>query len=232
MTDAIKDAIAAASAAAAASQTANNTTQVPAVTGQTSTEVGMPAMAGAALSMETIGSGGMSVDKWLKVKEMGLMIGEDKTLFDEIKGMLDMTDGVGFMVKYSIKAGNPAKYESSYDGQVTTSGRPWAQVCKEFFAMDGKATPYRAVDLPFTVLETLKNKKGEVLIEENQRLGYSTSTTNWGLWEAFYREVSRAGLLGQKVEVVIGFQARAKNNNNWGVVSIKLVGAYVEGEGE
>lgn len=224
MTDAVKDAIAAAAAMAAQTPA---TSQLPAVTGDNSpsTEVGMPAMAGAALSMETIGSGGMAVDKWLKVKEVGLMIGDDKTLFDSFKVMLNMVDGIGFMVKWSIKGGNPAKYASSYDGQVTATGTSWVQAQREIQALEPKATPYRSVDLPMTMLETLKNKKGDaVLIEEGQLLGYSTSTTNWALWEAFYREVVKAGLLGEQVEAEVGYIARQKGPNNWGVVSLKLIG--------
>lgn len=226
MTDAVQAAILAAQANAAnhTQTSAPGVTSLPA-TQTTGTAVGAVTSPGQAFSMETVGAGQMSVDQWLKVKEHGLLIGDGKTLHDSIKVTLDMTDRQGFMVKQGIKGGNPAQYAYTFDGAVANDGKPWDQAISRIRQLDAKASPYPCVDLPFVVDEEVKDKAGAVEIEAGKRLGYTTSTTNWANWKLFYDEVKGKGLLGQKVAVELGVQARTnKNGNAWGVVTFKLLG--------
>lgn len=235
-----------AAAIAAAQQTAAATPAVShapvtdvATTGTTA--VGAPAPKGTPLSMESLMLGSMSVDGWLKPKEYGLVVGDNPALVTSAKVYLDLTDGAGFISKMAIKGGNPAQYAYTTDLVNAMSGGSWEAAQARIRALDPKATPYRAVDLPFTVAEDIVSfpqgapagTPGTVLAKAGQKLGYTTSTTNWANWEAFYRECQQAGLIGKKVELTVGSQRRTnKNNNVWGVMTFTLVGEVVQEETE
>jgi hypothetical protein len=235
-----------AAAIAAAQQTAAATpavqhSQVTDVAVAGNTAVGAVAPKGAPLSMETLMMGSMSVDGWLKPKEYGLAVGDNPALFTSAKVYLDMTDGSGFISKMAIKGGNPAQYAYTTDLVTAMGGGTWEAAQARIRALDPKASPYRAVDLPFTVAVDIvavpmgapAGTPGIVLAKAGQKLGYTTSTTNWANWEAFYREVVQAGLVGKKVELTIGSQRRQnKNNNVWGVMTFALVGEVVAEETE
>lgn len=231
--DAIQEAMARAQEAAA-----QQVASAPAAS--TSTDVAVAQSQGGAvanvapqqpMTMESLMSGSINVDLWLKVKEFGLLVGDKSDLVPSIKAIIDMTEGSGFVVKKSIKAGNPVQYWSTYDGVGCDKGGSWTDAIAKARSIDPKASEYRAVDVPMIVLEEVKGASG-VLAEAGKTLGYSTSTTNWREWETFYKSVVMAGLLGKRVEVVVGFKPMSnKNNNKWGVMTWTLVGE-VEQDGE
>lgn len=230
MSDAIANAIANATRAAeAATQAGSNV----AVMSQDSTSgaVAVAAPAGQAFSMETLATGSINVDAWMKVSQFGLLIGDNKTsLIDTIKVSMEMTDGKGFVPKLSIKGGNPAQYWSTYDGVSAQGGGSWEQAQLKAKALSPTAYAYRCVDLPFTVLEPVVVKGVEVA-KAGLKLGHSTSTTNWKNWETFYKDVAAAGLMNQTVELELGYEPKEnKAGNNWGVVTFKLIGALQESE--
>lgn len=222
--DPIQAAIAAAKAAAEATmQAAGGTAVVPA--GSTAVAPAAPVAPGKPLTMSDLAAGSINVDKWIKVKEFGILIGDNATLLESIQCTIDMTEGVGFVPKKSIKAGNPAQYFSTIDGVTCTSGGSWDAACEKARSLQPTAREYRCVDLPFTLDENAVDGKGNVVAEAGTRLGHTTATTNWANWEGFYREVSAAGLLGTTVLVKVGFQARSnKNGNRWGVLTFELLG--------
>lgn len=226
-------AAAAASAASTPAATSNNTAVAAATPG--STAVAAPAQK---LSMESLMIGSMTVDGWIKPKEFGLLIGDKAEIIPKLKVMLDMTEGTGFIPKMAIKGGNPAQYAYTQDGATAVGGGSWADAQARIRALDPKASAYRAVDLPFTLLENAigfapGQQVGVELAKAGQRLGYTTSTTNWGNWETFYREVANAGLLGKRVELFVGAQKRTnKNNNVWGVMTFELIGEVEADESE
>lgn len=218
---AIDDAIAQAQAAAAQAAAATTTAVAVAAPAGGAVAAVTP---GKPLSMETLSTGSINVDQWIKVKEFGILIGDNKALLDTLKVSIDMTDGRGFVPKKSIKAGNPAQYWSTTDGVTCPGVGTWDQACAKARALDPKAREYRAVDLPMTLLEPAI-AKGVEIAKAGTILGHSTSTTNWGNWEQFYKDVANAGLMGKVVELELGFEARTnKNNNTWGVLTFKLVG--------
>jgi len=199
------------------------------------------AQAGTPLSMETLMMGSMSVDGWLKPKEYGLAVGDNPGLVGSIKVILDMTDGIGFVSKMAIKGGNPAQYAYTTDLVNAIGGGSWEAAQARIRALDPKASPYRAVDLPFTLLEDVvvtppgapAGTAGTVVAKAGQRMGYTTSTTNWSNWETFYRDCVQKGLIGKRVELTIGAQRRTnKNNNAWGVMTFALIGELVADEAE
>lgn len=233
----VQDAIAQAAAAAANTPATNYAVAEPAQQGG-AVAVAQP---GAALSMETLMMGGMSVEGWIKVDKYGLQFGDTAGLANDVEVMLDMSEGVGFVPKMAIKGGNPAQYRYTIDGVTCPAGGSWANAQSEIRAIAPTASPYRCVDLPFTLLTDVTvlppgakpNATPSLAAKAGQRLGYTTSTTNWANWETFYREVAKAGLLGKKVKVVIGAQHRTnKAGNEWGVMTFKLIEEMVEEDAE
>ncbi len=217
--DPVQAAIAAAQAAAQ-QMIAQQAAAVPAVA---NTNVPAPAPTpGRPLTMDDM-VGGMAVDQWLGVKEHGFLLGKDKVLYDQpITVELDMTTA---QPNFSIKFGNPAVYLRTYDRVTETRGGSWADAVKRAQAVDPKAYEYRSVDLPFLVTQPIK-KGNTVLIEAGQTLGYSTPTTGWSAWQAFYADCARAGLTQARVLVELNFQKRTnKNGNMWGIVTYTLKGA-------
>lgn len=230
--DAIQQAMAAAAAAKAATESA-----APAQTGTSVANVpaqnmamSAPVAPGPKLTMDTLSTGQMVVDMWLKPKEYGLLVGDKTKLFPKAKVVMDMTDGVGFIPKKGIKAGNPAQYKYTTDGVTCTSGGSWEAAVVQMKNLDSKAYEYRTVDLPFELLEDI-TVDGEILAKAGTKLGYTTSTTNWKAWEEFYTDVKNAGLLNEKVVVELGYQRRENANKNvWGIITFKLLGSAEAGE--
>ena len=215
---AITDALNKASAAAAEVAAGPATAGLPATTNG-----GLPAP-GRKLSMSDM-QGSLSVDKWIKVKEFGLMIGDvDKLVTKPVRVEFDATEGIGFIPKFAIKYGNPAVYKNSLDGVTTVGGGRWADTVATAQATDPRAQPYRSVDLPFNVTEDIV-VDGTVVIEKGKKIGNSTSTTNWREFEQFWREIEVKGLVGKKVLIDLSYRKMTnKNGNVWGILTFALIG--------
>lgn len=221
--------IASAAAATGAAQPSATAGTAVATTSPTGGPVAAP---GQKLSMDQLMTGAMNVDIWAKVKEYGLLVGGDE-LLSEFEGYIDMTEGVGFAVKMSIKAGNPAQYWSTYDGVMSDKGIPWNEAVAKAGAIDNKQKPYRSVDIPIVLTKDIVSPKGVLLAKEGTRVGYATSTTNWREWQDFYQKVTQEGLLGARVLVkVTSKRMTNKAGNAWGVMCFESLGEYVEVEAD
>lgn len=175
------------------------------------------------LTMETMSAGGMSVDKWFKVTEDGIKIGDSALIVGDLLATLEMTEGSGFILKYAIKGGNPAQYAYTCDNANAAGGGSWDAAQARIRALAPAAAPYRCVDLPFTLIGEVKDMKNVVVGKAGDTIGYTTSTTNWANWQAFYKEVADAGLMGQTVTVKLTAQPRVnKAGNKWGVIQFEL----------
>ncbi len=175
------------------------------------------------LSMESMQAGGMTVDKWFKVNEDGIKIGDSALIVGDLLATIEMTEGSGFILKYAIKGGNPAQYAYTTDLATAAGGGSWEAAQARIRALAPAAAPYRCVDLPFTLIGDVKDMKNAVVGKAGDLIGYTTSTTNWANWQAFYKEVADAGLMGQTVTVKLTSQKRTnKNNNVWGVLKLEL----------
>ena len=178
------------------------------------------------LTMESMAAGAMAVDKWLKVNENGLHLGDSGLIVVPVLASIDMTEGSGFVLKYAIKGGNPAQYAYTTDMVNAVGGGTWEAAQARIRALQPGQNPYRAVDLPFTLEEEVKDVKGAVAGKPGDLVGYTTSTTNWANWDLFFKECAKEGLLGQRVLVKLSARPRTnKNNNKWGVVAFELQGA-------
>lgn len=189
----------------------------------TSTAVAMPT-SGRKLTMEELATGTMAVDDFLKVSQFGLLVGKDaKKPVDTFRAKLLMVEGVGYVPNMTIKFGqNPVNYVKTYDLAKTANGKSWPAELERISRIDSNARPYPAADIALTLLADAGAMKA------GQSVGHTTATTSFKHFKKLCEDVAQAGLSGKEVEVEVGFEARSKNNNNWGELKFKLIGLYEE----
>lgn len=189
----------------------------------TSTAVAMPT-GGRKLTMEELATGTMAVDDFLKVSQFGLLVGKDaKKPVDTFRAKLLMVEGVGYVPNMTIKFGqNPVNYVKTYDLAKTANGKSWPAELERISRIDPNARPYPAADLALVLLADAGAMKA------GQSVGHTTATTSFKHFKKLCEDVNQAGLNGKEVEVEVGFEARSKNNNNWGELKFKLIGLYEE----
>lgn len=185
----------------------------------------MPAR-GQRLGLQDFQAGSMAVDHYLKVKEFGLLIDKDGTLFDEIEVIIDPNE---IAVTEAIKFGDPAQYYKTFDRVMCAQGGTWADAVMRAQRADSRARPYPSADIPMTSVATLKTKKGEIVVEEGARIGYSLSTTNGAAFQSFLKALGEAGLMQTPVRVKLTAEKRTNSKGHiWGVVNFTLLGAVEE----
>ena len=182
-------------------------------------------------SMATMGvSKGISnkIDgSWLKIDKVGLSIDNDAARFDDIEVEINMTEGIGFFVKDSIRWGDsPVNYASCYEGNTTDKGLPWDATVARALAVDPKCKGvYPAVDIILTVLADIPLKERGKIIAAGTKLGFTTATTHWDNFVSFFYTLMNSGRLGQthKVRIKATSVTSKKNGNTWGVPEFDLV---------
>lgn len=217
----VDQAIAIARFQASNAPTAPTATDVAVV--NTSTAVAMPST-GKKLTMDDLATGTMAVDDFLKVSQYGLLVGKEaKKPVETFKAKLKMVEGVGYVPNLTIKFGqNPVNYVKTYDEAKTLNGKSWQAELERISRIDSNAKPYPAADIALTLLEDAGAMKA------GQCIGHTTATTSFKHFKKLVEEVREAGLTGKEVEVEVGYEARSKNNNNWGELKFKLIGLYEE----
>lgn len=191
---------------------------------------GVPATVGPRqnFGLDDMRNGGMAVDAWIKVKDVGLQL-NDK-IVDSLKVIIDTS---AIQVAQAIKAGNPAKYRKTYDGVSCATGGTWENALAEIRRIDAGARPYMSADIPMTLVEDFKDSKGKVLLEAGKRIGHTTSTTNRQAFQEFVNQLDKANLRGQEVEVILGYEKMTKTGvNPWGIITFELVGTADSGGDE
>lgn len=189
---------------------------------------GVPAVASGTprpFSLDDMRNGGMAVDAWIKVKDVGLQL-NDK-IVDELRVIIDTNQ---IQVSQSIKAGNPAVYKKTYDGVSCATGGTWDAALAEIRRIDDKARPYMSADIPMTLIEDFPGKPP---LEAGKKIGHTTSTTNRQAFQDFLNQLDKAGLRGQEVEVKLGYQKMTKPGvQPWGIITFELIGLAGGGDGE
>lgn len=177
------------------------------------------------MGLDDFMTGAMSVDTFLKVKDSGLRIGDNRTALETVRVSIDMSNDVDPCE--AIKFGNPATYYKTFDYVTTANqGFSWEQAIAKARQVDPNARPYKSADIQMTVLEDIELDKDKTTIEAGTRLGHSLSTTNRANFQSFLKELGARGLMNETVEVEVGYQVRTnKAGNEWGVLTFKLLGA-------
>lgn len=168
---------------------------------------------------------GLAVDAWLKPDFQGMTIGDSPIAVVHVDVEIDMTEKRGFTLIQAIRYGkDPVRYDYTTDNQTSKDGLPWFNVLSAAYAVDPSVQPYRAAQIPMTVVADAVNLKNEVVAKVGTRLGYTTSVTGWSAFEGLYRDCQRAGWIGQKVIVRLTNEGKVKGNNKWGIVRFELLG--------
>jgi hypothetical protein len=123
----------------------------------------------------------MSVKSYLKVDRVAFLLGKDdtNTLFSEFDVEFRFSQAKPF---FGLRYGSsPAKYDRSYDRQVNAkTGRSWADCIAQAQQIDSRCRgDYLSVDIPFTLTAPAKDKKGKVLVEVGEAIGWTASITNY-----------------------------------------------------
>lgn len=215
---ALNETLAAAKAAAGA---------LPAAAPSVSASVPALPTGGRPVSMrEMIAEGGMTVKAYVRPQAAGFLIGKDTTTYvGEIAVEFKLSDAKPF---YGLRYGDPAVYKRSIDRLVETkSKRSWAEVIAEATRIDPKCKgDYRGVDIPFTVLETVTPKKGgDALISEGEKLGWTSSVTNFNEFQGFiepYFKLMDLGQIGEDAVVrgkIVNEQRTKAGVQPWGALT-------------
>ena len=168
---------------------------------------------------------GLAVDAWLKPDFQGMTIGDSPIAVVHVDVEIDMTEKRGFTLIQAIRYGqDPVRYDYTTDNQTSKDGLPWFNVLSAAYAVDPSVQPYRAAQIPMTVVADAVNLKNEVVAKVGTRLGYTTSVTGWSAFEGLYRDCQRAGWIGQKVIVRLTNEGKVKGTNKWGIVRFELLG--------
>lgn len=208
MPNPIDDAIAAAQKAAANSVPS---TTIEGTGGAVSTQRAAP------LGLDDMLSGAITVDAWIKVTEHGLTIGTDRTLFDSIPVTIDMA---AIAYCYSVRFGNPAQYDKTYDRLTSVKGQSWNDTLRKAQQIDEKASEFRSADLPFVLRQDLNNKKGDLIIAKDSTLGHSLSITGWKAFQEFVTLIQKQNIDPRTavVDLDLGFDVRTNTKGTWGVL--------------
>lgn len=176
--------------------------------------------------MEMLAEGGMSVKAYMKVDKPGFTIGSDTSVYHkEFNVEFRLADAKPF---YSIRYGSPAKYLRSIDRVTETrSRRPWADALVEAQRLDVKCKgDYRAVEIPFVVLQDILDGDKKVLVSEGEAIGWTSSITNWKPFAEFigpYFQMIASGQITDDTVLrgkIVHFQGKS-DANTWGLVHFK-----------
>lgn len=180
-------------------------------------------------SMASLGvSKGISsqISAWLKIDKVGFSIDNDAARFDDIEVEINMSEGIGFYPKESIKWGDaPPNYASCYEGNITDKNLPWDQTVQRALAVDPKCKGiYPSVDIILTVLKDIPLKERGKFISAGTKLGYTSATTHWENFRAFFNALMIADELGKthKVKLTATVVTSKKTGNVWGVPTFEL----------
>lgn len=177
------------------------------------------------LSLDDPSSSPMA-DTYMEVEATGLTIGQNA---DPVKSVEVVVDLVATQWTKAIRFGNPATYYKTYDGihAVGNFAGSWAEAIAAAQRVDPKCRSYDSVDIIFSLVEELNGVGPDKLI------GYSTSITGYGQWDAFYKgQVVPAGYQAWKVRARLGVKRMSKPGaKDWGVVTFELLGLAEDGEG-
>lgn len=218
MSTSIQDAIAQAKAAAASMPQEGAIVEAAVNDAGVVTAFAKPSMATVQASMSVIPRN----TPYIKVNEFGILIGKQKKGFlDGFTAKILLKEDFGFQLKYTVRFGNPAQYLSTYDGVVCDKGGSWHDAMMKAKRVDPKADPYVSVDVVLELTEEVK--AGEETLAAGTKIGFNSSKTNFSEWSDFYAEAQKQGLLGQEVEVKIGYRDIEHNGNTWGVLTFGLL---------
>lgn len=182
-------------------------------------------------TLDDLNPSSLACDLWLKFGEHGISVkGKDGLVDEPFNVTIDMTK-VQVFDCISTGGDNPI-YFKTFDGASDIKGGNWVDSIKKAQAINPKAYIYQGADLAMTLIDDLKDSKGNLLAKAGTILGYSTTSTGKANLFSFIQQVKEKNLTKSVVEVTLGFQKKTKPGiNPWAVPTLLLVGEFV-GDGE
>lgn len=222
MTNAVDAAIAAAEEEASKPQPE---TQAVAVAQPTAVAASAPV---APPSLDDLTNSGMSCDDWIKVKDVGLYMGNHTAKYFKEIEVIIRTDEI--VPCQTIKYGNnPPVYQTTTDNVTCLSGGTWNEAIAKAQQVDGGARPYPSAQIPMEVVSDVE-VDGQTVVSAGDLIGHAPSTTGFKNFSALMKEIKTAkgSVGGNVVKVKIGLEAKTnKHRHSWGVLSFELL-EYLE----
>jgi len=184
----VSDAINAALAAAATE--AENTPQTSTTTAVASAPIGggAPAVAGQQRSLtDFMEASSMNVEVYLAVSHLGIRLGKDIKVHDEIEVEMCFKDAkAGYTLR--VNTPNGVQYLTSWDGATEARSRQnWGAVIADAKKMDGNSYPSDLIELPVKLLKDYPRKEGGPLAA-GTIVGLSISYKNSQAFAPFLKE--------------------------------------------
>lgn len=178
--------------------------------------------------------GSMSLDMFLSVDENGIKVkipdGDPRAIFannlvSSIKGTVDFAE---IQPVYSIRytKGANTVYHRSLDRVVDDQGTRWdIRLAEAKQAEPAHKGDYPSVNFVFTVTEDVVSLQGNTVLQAGERVGFSTSVTNWAAFVSFFNKCIASGEVTEdedgsasgKVPFQLGFLPKSGGKNTWGV---------------
>jgi hypothetical protein len=192
---------------------------LPAPANNNNTALAKPTLAQAAES------GGLDVDDFLQVKAEGLKLGKDfKGLLEELTVEIDMTE-VALIWSARGETAGKTTFIKSYDGVTTAQGQNFQLAMSHLQRTNTKFDgPYQSAEIPFELVDDVKDPKSALVIDSGTRIGLTPSITGFKSFQRFLKKLQKEDptLLEATLKVKLTHAKRTNSNNNeWGVVEFE-----------
>lgn len=217
------------SAALAAAEVEANETPTPAAGNAGSPPppatrpAGLPATGGAPRSlMDVMATAAMNVDFFLRVNAMGILLGKDLKVHEEIEVEMRLKDAKsGWVIRVNTSGG--VRYLNSYDGETESKSKAnWAAVIADAQRMDGNAYVSDLVELPVRLTKTYSRKEGGP-VEAGTVVGLSLSYMGFKAFSSFLQEVYPKYGMDTPFKVKLTAQAKTGGGQAYGVFAYEVI---------
>jgi hypothetical protein len=179
-----------------------------------------------------LNNGRSNAEQYLKVSQHGMTIGSDtKKLIESFNATIDLSK---LRFCNQVRFGNPPQYRKTYDGRKTAdgSGQPWSDTLALAKSVDSSraSDPYDTAEMLIVVAADVKSVKGEDSVKAGTKLGYTPPYTGAPQIGLLLDAVTAAGgdVNTSIAKVKVGYEAIARNGNNWGIVTFTFDGLVEE----
>ena len=174
--------------------------------------------------LDDLDNGNMSVDDWLKVSDMGITTKEagNTGIAETLKVEINLES---IAVHEAMRISHPTfKVFKTYDGVTEANTKEsWTQLkadCLTNFKDSVKI--FTTADVPMTLLESIKDKKGKVLVEAGKVLGYTPPPSGVGKLSQMRKDVQKLGK--DTAEVELSFEVGSKQGyKDWGILKYTVL---------
>lgn len=188
-------------------------------------QAGLPAAGGAPTRslMDVMATAAMNVDFYLRVSELGILLGKDKKVHEELIVEVCLKNAkAGWVIRVNTP-GAGVRYLNSYDGVTEARSRQnWSAVVADAQRMDGNAYVSDLIELPVKLVGDYDRKEGGPA-QDGTIVGLSLSYMGFKAFGAFLQEV--VPVYGENTPFKVKLTAVAKRGGgqDYGVFGFQVV---------